>query len=55
MAMMMSKEKLLAELKLLEDSQDTESVHSVADALLLQYIDDEAITAAYMALEKWYS
>ncbi len=52
--MTMSKEKMIAELKLLLESQDPEHVHSVADALLLQYIDDEQISAAYMALEKYY-
>lgn len=34
---------------------DTESGHVLADQLLLRYIGDAAVTAAFEAGDKWYS
>lgn len=36
-------------------SQDTESGHALADALLLRYINDPQVTEAFDRREKWYA
>lgn len=48
---MMTKARLLRELKALPDKHghDGEASHSEADALLLDYLSDPEITAAYQA------
>jgi len=51
----MTKEELLEALKALIPDSPTEEAHMEADALLLNYINDPEITAAYEALEKWYA
>jgi hypothetical protein len=50
----MKKEKLIAELLKLK-VLDTESRHREADRLLLEYIGDMAVTAAFESLPKWYA
>jgi len=52
---LMTKEELLEALKALIPDSPTEEAHMEADALLLKYINDLEITAAYDALEKWYA
>jgi hypothetical protein len=51
--------RVLAELRslaaLTEEASDPESNHSEADCLLLELIDDAAITKAFNAIRKWYS
>lgn len=34
---------------------DQERAHERADELLIRYIDDEHITAAYEAIPRWYA
>jgi hypothetical protein len=66
----MSKDELLSELKECHAWRDeagewvsgkyntgtlNEGGHATADALLLQYIDDEDITAAFDRIERYYS
>ena len=34
---------------------DPEAAHAQAEALLLRYIDDAAITTAYRQIERWYA
>jgi hypothetical protein len=49
-----TKAELLAKLGELTNS-DPESSHQVADALLLQFIADEEIEAAWDKIRKWYA
>lgn len=51
----MTKEDLLAELNALEESSDPESAHEKADLLLLDYIGDQDIRNAFLALTRWYA
>jgi hypothetical protein len=51
----MSKQELLAKLLALQDGQNPESDHEVADELLLKYIADPAITAAFEGIYRWYA
>lgn len=61
----MTKEELLKTLKEIcnkineaEESSgyyDLESSHLEADNLLLEYINDEAVTEAYNDIDKWYA
>lgn len=46
---------LKALIELNEGPQDTEAAHGMADALLIEYINDPEIKAAYEAIEKWYA
>lgn len=54
-----TKEELIAKLKVLADHDrpegDSEDDHMKADGLLLDYIDDPEIEAAYDEISKWYS
>ncbi len=50
----MTKEELVAQLADL-DVTDQEVAHAQADALLLLYINDTEIDAAYDAIPKWYA
>ena len=55
---MISKEDLIAYLSWLADPDfegNAERNHEQADELLLQYINDEEITAAFNAIYKWYA
>lgn len=51
----MDKEALIARLKELDSDDDPASAHSEADGVLLAFIDDEEVTAAYRAIPKWYA
>ena len=54
--MKLSKRKLIEKLqKIRGSSDDIEEGHIDADSLLLEYIDDENISEAYSAIEKWYA
>ena len=48
-------ELILALQHLAEHSGDPEADHSAADALLLAYIGDPAVTEAFESIEKWYA
>ena len=51
----MTRDELLQLLCILNEAErEPESIHKKADSALLEYINDEAITQAYNALEKWY-
>lgn len=49
------KERLLKQLEKLSKSDDTETAHADADKLILNYLDDSDIKAAYEKIKKWYS
>ena len=49
------KQKLIAKLLELAESQDTEVAHSDADKLLINYINDVEIAEAYNRVPKWYA
>lgn len=51
----MTKEKLIEELKKCELNGDTECAHSNADDLIIEYINDPEIKAAYDAVDKWFA
>ena len=51
----LSKLELLKRLADCAKPSDTEAAHGEADALLLEYINDEDIRAAYDAIDKWYA
>lgn len=51
----MTKDELLVFLSLLRDERDIEKAHSQADELLLAYIGDDEIKAAYEAVPGWYA
>jgi hypothetical protein len=52
----MTKEDLISELdNIAVNGDDTEIDHFNADELLLQYINDEDVSAAYGYIPKWYS
>lgn len=51
----MTREELLVELRTLHGPQDPESAHEQADDLLLEYINDPEVTAAFEAIKKWYA
>lgn len=56
----MTREELIAELTAMHykdgvERRDSEADHACADELLLQFIDDSRIRAAYAAVEKWYA
>ena len=52
---LLSKEELIAKLKVLNNERNTEVAHMVADKLLLEYINDPEITEAFTKVNKWYS
>mgnify|MGYP001562558872 CR=1 FL=1 len=55
----MTKEELLTKLLALKEinwrDRDPEREHVEADTLLLAYIGDVKVTAAYHSIEKWYA
>lgn len=53
----MDKQELLSELRRLkdDDDDDIESAHVQADDLLIAYIGDQEIKAAFEAIDKWYA
>jgi hypothetical protein len=51
----MSKEELLKKLKELATGGDPEGAHADADRLLLDFINDPAVTEAFDAIDKWYA
>jgi len=51
----MTKQELIEKLQECAKSNDTEHAHISADALLLSYIRDPEVTAAYDAIFKWYA
>jgi hypothetical protein len=51
----MTKEELIAALKALVADGPSEESHKEADDWLLQYINDPDITAAFVAIAKWYA
>lgn len=51
----LSKVQLLKKLEKCAKSYDTEAAHCDADALLVEYIDDEEIAEAYNKIDKWYA
>lgn len=51
----MTRDELLAKLRALAGARDAEIAHSDADDLLLEFIDDAEVTAAYVAIPKWYA
>jgi hypothetical protein len=51
----MTKEELIRDLTELKNSKYTESAHIDADELLVEFINDPEIKAAYDAIRKWYA
>ena len=51
----MSKEELIARLEHIAENHDTEAAHALADAALIEYINDSEIEKAYEAVDKWYA
>ncbi len=50
----MTKDALLLALRRIS-TEDPEEGHREADALLLEYLHDPEVTAAFNALTKWYA
>lgn len=50
-----TKDELISMLKKLSESDDYEVTHSLADDLIIRYINDEEIENAYNEVGKWYS
>ena len=55
MTLSMTKAELLAALRALAKSDDTEGAHGEADDLLVAFIGDPDIQEAYWAVPKWYA
>lgn len=51
----MTKQELLEKLEELHDGWDHEANHSIADKLLLEFINDPEVTEAFDKIEKWYA
>ena len=51
----MNRDELLRVLRGLAASEDPEEAHGDADEALLAYINDPKITAAFVAIKKWYA
>ena len=53
----MTKEKLIGRLEQIKAKYggDQEAAHMYADEALLEYIDDNDISEAYEAIDKWYA
>ncbi len=51
----MSKEELLKIFDELSSGIDPESAHSKADDILLQFINDAEVSAAYKDIPRWYA
>lgn len=50
-----TKKELLSLLERLSESDDYEVTHSLADDLIIKYINDEEIANAYHKIGKWYA
>lgn len=50
-----TREGLVSALWSLRDASDPEAAHIEADNLLLAYLDDEEIAAAFWAIPRWYA
>jgi len=50
-----TKEELLATLRGLAKMSDIRRTHEEADAALLKYINDPAVTRAFKRIDKWYA
>jgi len=50
-----SRGRLLARLKECQQNGDHESAHCEADDALLEFINDDEVTKAFNAIEKWYA
>jgi hypothetical protein len=52
----MTRDELIRTLKAVQKTmKDPELAHEEADRLLLEYINDEKVTAAFAAIKKWYA
>lgn len=51
----MTKEELLESLNKCSEMYNTEEAHVIADKLLIEYINDPEIKAAFNKVDKWYS
>lgn len=51
----LTKKQLLRKLEKCAKDYDIESAHCDADALLVDYLDDDEIREAYNKIEKWYA
>lgn len=51
----MTKEELIQRLREIKNNSDKEMGHMEADSLLLDYIGDDEIAAAYESISKWYA
>ncbi len=50
----MTIEELVEKLVALQANDDHEFAHIDADDLLLEYINDQRVTEAFNAIDKWY-
>lgn len=51
----MTIEELVAKLSAFHgDQRDCDETHEAADMLLLEYINSKEVTAAFLAIERWY-
>ena len=52
----MTRDELIRTLKAVQKTMnDPELAHEEADRLLLEYINDEKVRAAFAAIKKWYA
>ena len=51
----MTKEELIKKLKEQQLNSDTEMAHSIADDLLIEYVNDKEIEEAFDSIDKWYA
>ena len=51
----LTKAELIRRLKEECGTHDTEANHSKADELLLEYINDKKVAAAFSDIDKWYA
>ena len=51
----MTRDELLDKLLALGNESNTELSHLAADEALLEYINDDNISFAFMRLDRWYS
>lgn len=51
----MEKKELIEKLVALHETKDPEWAHGSADTLLIEYINDPEIAAAYDKIHKWYA
>lgn len=51
----MTVRELLKELRALHNASDPEQAHNAADRLLLEYIDNPTVAAAFNMVPRWYA